>query len=164
MTSKEGRGQQEYIICSSFISVFVLYVYVGSRKTSTSASWTTLKPLTMWITTNCGKFLKRWEPDHRTYLLRNLYAGQEATVKTGGRTDWIGWAPGEAKALFNQQPALHLRQVAFLGLSFLKLKFGEIIATGNIYWWRRQWHPTPVLLPGKSHGRRSRVGCSPWGS
>ena len=29
--------------------------------------------------------------------------------------------------------------------------------------YRRQWHPTPVLLPGKSHGRRSPVGCSPWG-
>ena len=29
--------------------------------------------------------------------------------------------------------------------------------------WRRQWHPTPVLLPGKSHGRRSLVSCSPWG-
>ena len=28
---------------------------------------------------------------------------------------------------------------------------------------RRQWHPTAVLLPGKSHGRRSLVGCSPWG-
>ena len=27
----------------------------------------------------------------------------------------------------------------------------------------RQWQPTPVLLPGKSHGRRSLVGCSPWG-
>ena len=28
---------------------------------------------------------------------------------------------------------------------------------------RKQWQPTPVLLPGKSHGRRSLVGCSPWG-
>ena len=28
---------------------------------------------------------------------------------------------------------------------------------------RRQWHPTPVLMPGESHGRRSLVGCSPWG-
>ena len=28
---------------------------------------------------------------------------------------------------------------------------------------RRQWHPTPVLLPRKSHGQRSLVGCSPWG-
>ena len=29
--------------------------------------------------------------------------------------------------------------------------------------WRRQWQPTPALLPGKSHGQRSLVGCSPWG-
>ena len=29
--------------------------------------------------------------------------------------------------------------------------------------WRRQWHPTPVLLPGKSHGEKSLEGCSPWG-
>ena len=29
--------------------------------------------------------------------------------------------------------------------------------------WRRQWHPTLVLLPGKSHGWRSLEGCSPWG-
>ena len=29
--------------------------------------------------------------------------------------------------------------------------------------WFRQWHPTPVLLPGKAHGQRSLVGCSPWG-
>jgi len=32
-----------------------------------------------------------------------------------------------------------------------------------ITFWRRRWHPTPVLLPGKSHGWRSLVGCSPWG-
>ena len=33
----------------------------------------------------------------------------------------------------------------------------------HVYSRRRQWHPTPVLLPGKSHGRRSLVGCSPRG-
>ena len=35
-----------------------------------------------------------------------------------------------------------------------------------LYWWtfrRRQWHPTPVLFPGESHGWRSLVGCIPWG-
>ena len=32
-----------------------------------------------------------------------------------------------------------------------------------IFYQRRQWHPTPVLLPGKSHGQRSLVGCSLWG-
>ena len=30
-------------------------------------------------------------------------------------------------------------------------------------YWRKHWHPTPGLLPGKSHGQRSLVGCSPWG-
>ena len=64
----------------------------NSRKTSTSASLTTLKPLTVWITTNCGKFFKRWDyqTDHVTCLLRNLYAGQEATVRSRhGTTDWF---------------------------------------------------------------------------
>ena len=36
-----------------------------------------LKPFTVWITTNCGKFLEMGIPDHLTCLLRNLYAGQE---------------------------------------------------------------------------------------
>jgi len=35
--------------------------------------------------------------------------------------------------------------------------------TGQQWRRRRQWQPTPVLLPGKSHGRRSLEGCSPWG-
>jgi len=33
----------------------------------------------------------------------------------------------------------------------------------RIFYWRRQWHPTPVLSSGKSHGWRSLVGSSPWG-
>ena len=33
----------------------------NSRKTSTPVSWTMLKPLTVWVATNCGKFFKRWE-------------------------------------------------------------------------------------------------------
>ena len=62
----------------------------NSRKTSPSASLTMLQPLTAWTTTNCGKFLEMGIPDHLTYLLRNLYAGQEATVRTGhGTTDWF---------------------------------------------------------------------------
>ena len=36
------------------------------------------------------------------------------------------------------------------------------ISLPPLIWRRRQWHPTPVLLPGKSHGWRSLVGCSPW--
>ena len=49
------------------------------------------KPVTMWITKNLWKILQEMGiPDHLTYLLRNLYAGQEATVRTGhGTTDWF---------------------------------------------------------------------------
>ena len=63
----------------------------GVAKSWTRLSdWTELnwKPLTVWITANCGKFLKRWE--YQTTLLRNLYAGQEVTVRTRyGTTDWF---------------------------------------------------------------------------
>ena len=41
--------------------------------------------------------------------------------------------------------------------------FQRVIQAQHLLWRRRQWHPTPVLVPGKSHGRRSLVGCSPWG-
>ena len=61
----------------------------NSRKTSTSASLTMLKPLTVWVITNCGKFLEMGIPDRLTCLLRNLYARQEATVRTGHGTDWL---------------------------------------------------------------------------
>ena len=47
-----------------------------------------LKPLIVWITTNCKILQETGTPDHLTCLLRNLYAGQEATVRTGhGTTD-----------------------------------------------------------------------------
>ena len=60
------------------------------RKTSTSALLTMPKPLTVWTTTNWKILKEMGIPDHLTCLLRNLYAGQEATVRTGhGTTDWF---------------------------------------------------------------------------
>ena len=48
------------------------------------------KPLTVWVTTNWKILKEKGIPDHLTCLLRNLYAGQEATVRTGhGTTDWF---------------------------------------------------------------------------
>ena len=62
----------------------------SSRKTSTSASLAMPKPLTVWIRTNWKILKEMGIPDHLTCLLRNLYAGQEATVRTGhGTTDWL---------------------------------------------------------------------------
>ena len=49
-----------------------------------------LKPLTVWITINWKILKEMGIPDHLTCLLRNLYAGQEATVRTGhGTTEWL---------------------------------------------------------------------------
>ena len=62
----------------------------NSRKTSISVSLTMLKPLIVWVTTNCGKFLEMEVPDHLTCLLRNLYMGQEAIVRPRyGTTEWF---------------------------------------------------------------------------
>ena len=48
------------------------------------------KPLTVWITTKCGKVLEMEIPDHLACLLRNLYAGQEAAITTRqGTADWF---------------------------------------------------------------------------
>ena len=60
------------------------------EKTFITGSLIMLNPLTMWIITNCGKLLKMGIPDHLICLLRNLYAGQEARVRTLFRTtDWF---------------------------------------------------------------------------
>ena len=62
----------------------------SSRKTSISVSLTMPKPLTVWITTNWKILKEMGIPDHLTFLLRNLYAGWEAAIKTGhGTTVWF---------------------------------------------------------------------------
>ena len=62
----------------------------SSRKISIFALLTVPKLLTVWITTNWKNLQELDIPDHLTCLLKNLYAGQEATVRTGhGTTDWF---------------------------------------------------------------------------
>ena len=90
------------------------------------------------------KILKEMEiQDHLTFLLRNLYAGQEAKVRTGhGTTDWFQIGKGVCEGCILSPCLFNL--------------YAEYIGEGN-------WHPTLVLLPGKFHGCRSLVGCSPCG-
>ena len=58
------------------------------------------KPLTMWITTNCGKFLKRWEYQTTLPISRNLYAGQETTVQIEhGKMDWFKTGKGSTSTI-----------------------------------------------------------------
>ena len=55
------------------------------------------------------------------------------------------------------------KRVRFLGINLTKDAQICTLKTIKHHCRRRQWQPTPVLLPGKPHGWRSLVGCSPWG-
>ena len=73
----------------------------SSRKTSISALLTMPKPLTVWTTTNWEILQQMGIPDHLTCLLSNLYASQEATVRTGhGTTDWFQIGEEYVKAVY----------------------------------------------------------------
>ena len=84
---RKGRGTRDKLPTSAGSSK----KQESSRKTSISSLLTMPKPLTVWITINSGKFWKRWE--YQTtwpHSWENMYAGQEATDRTGhGTTDWF---------------------------------------------------------------------------
>ena len=83
---RKDRGSRDQIanIC------WILEKAREFQKKSISALLTMPKPLTVWITTNWKILKEMGSPDHLTCLLRNLHAGQEATVRTGyGTTDWF---------------------------------------------------------------------------
>ena len=73
----------------------------SSRKTSISALLTMPKPLTVWSTTNWKILREMGLADHLTCLLRNLYTGQEATVRIGhGTTDWFQTGKGVHQGMY----------------------------------------------------------------
>ena len=83
---KKGRGTRDQIanIC------WIIKKAREFQKNIISALLTMPKYLTVWITINCGKLCEMGIPDHLTCFLRNLYAGQEATARTGyGTIDWF---------------------------------------------------------------------------
>ena len=65
------------------------------------------------------------------------------------------------KMMYNIITFTNVLQYQMVKFNCAKLQL--LLYQPNTRFWRRQWHPTPVLLPGKSHGLRSLVGCSPWG-
>ena len=83
----------------------------SSRKTSISAFLTMSKPLTVWITTNWKTLKEMGIPDYLNCLLRDLYAGQEATVRTGhGTTDWFQRGKEYIKAVYCHPAYLNYMQ------------------------------------------------------
>ena len=109
----------------------------SSRKTSISALLTMPKPLTVWITITVEKLWKILKemgiPDHLTFLLRNLYAGQEATVRIGQRiTDWFQIGKDYVKAVYCHPAELtSMQSTSGETLGWKKHKL-ESIASRNI--------------------------------
>ena len=92
---RKGRGPRDQIASICWI---IIEKHESSRKTSTSTLLTKPKPLTVWITTNWKILQEMGIPDHLTCLLRNMYAGEEATVRTGqGITDWFQIGKGDCQ-------------------------------------------------------------------
>ena len=72
------------------------------------------------------------------------------------RRHFLGWAD----ILSCKHDIIDYRDVILLVMQGLYLVY---LVSSQGHFRRRQWHPTPLLLPGKSHGWRSLVDCSPWG-
>ena len=86
---RKGRGTRDQIVNICWI-IKKTSSFKRARNTCASALLTTPEALTVWITRNRKILQEMGIPDHLTWLRRNLYAGQEATVRTGhGTTDWF---------------------------------------------------------------------------
>ena len=108
----------------------------SSRNISISALLTMTKPLTVWITTNWKILKEMGISDHLTFILRNLYAGQEAIVRTGcGTTDWfeigIGVPQGYVLSpyLFNLYSEYIMRTLGWMKHKLESRLMGEISET-----------------------------------
>ena len=89
---------------------------------------------------------------HRLASRQSCELPAQLALRTRGRLH----APSSALCGWSQKPFVPPAPYTLLSL----FRCLHLATTGSR---RRQWHPTPVLLPRKSHGRRSLVGCSPWG-
>ena len=81
---------------------------------------------------------------------------------------WSGWISLQSRGLSRVFSNTTVQKHRFFGAqlssqSNFHIHTWSLLAPSNHLFRRRQWHPTPVLLPGKSHGWRSLVGYSPWG-
>ena len=91
------------------------------------------KPLTVWIKKNWKIFKEMGIPDHPTCLLRNLYASQEATVRTGpGTTDWFQKGKGVRQGFILSLCLFNLHAEYIMRSAGLKAQAGTKIARRNI--------------------------------
>ena len=89
-----------------------------------------------------------------------IFLGSKITIDGNCSYEIKGCLLLGRKAMTNLDSILKSRDIT---LSTKDRLVKSMIFPVVMYVRRRQWHPNPVFLPGKSHGQRSLVGCSPWG-
>ena len=106
--------------------------------------------ITMWFDANGKDTIGKISDSGDIYL--SLVLGQEKAVAP--HSNILAW-----ELPWTEEPG----RLQSMGLQRVGHDWATSLSLFFFLYWRRQWHPTPVLLPGKSHGWRSLVGCSPWG-
>ena len=97
---------------------------------------------------------------------RRLYTWTSPDGRYQNQTDYIICSERWSSSIQTEKTRLgaYCGSAHELLIAKFRLKLKKVGKTTRSFrYWRRRWHPIPVLLPGKSHGRRSLVGCSPWG-
>ena len=98
--------------------------------------------------------------DLKEPLLGPAFGSSEKHCASG--TVWEGASQGPAVTTFKEKVKMEEKNLR-TSISLRGFLGGSVVKSVGKILWRRKWQPTPVFLPGKSHGQRSLVGCSPWG-
>ena len=131
--------------------------YCPTRNHTYQSSFYVVKWTVFWIITGVINVSNSWvvllqrrDTPFTLPFSSSLWLKPEHDFRLQGRRCWKAEECVGVAEYLNRRDIYHRHRPAILALN---------------YWnsWRRQWHPTPVLLPGKSHGWRSLVGGSPWG-
>ena len=137
--------------------IYVYYVYIHIHK----SIYVYVKFLTYLCQDFCSILLKRWR----------VLISVQMPIFASNHQSSISRPPVKTRV---QSPTVYTLLYKWENLNIALDLCNYQLTHGNIHYWclwrwpavahcRRQWHPTPVLLPRKSHGWRSLVGCSPWG-
>ena len=122
----------------------------GSRKYY-SFSYSSLPKILSWAYT-CFLF-KIFSDNYYRYCIKNVTNLKRNFLPSLLKFNFMFYVPMSTSSSYPWAYAVFI---------FTKSSYNYIFRCVCLHYWRRRWHPTPVLLPGKSYGRRSLLGSNPW--